>query len=61
MVAIRQLAGFIAEDFKIDEEDLKYISPARFGHLNVSGKYSFPMKGTLSLQGLRQLQKTSLL
>jgi len=43
MVAIRQLAGFIAEDFKIDEEDLKYISPARFGHLNVFGKYSFPM------------------
>ena len=55
---VRQLQH---EGFKIDEEDLKHISPARFGHLNVFGKYSFPMRETLNIKGLRPLQKSSLL
>lgn len=55
---IRQLQ---AEGFKIEEEDLKHLSPARFGHLNVFGKYSFPMRETLGIKGLRPLQKSSLL
>ena len=55
---IRQLKE---EGFKIEEEDLKHLSPARFEHINVYGKYSFPVKETLVRQGLRELRKTSFL
>lgn len=50
-----------AEGYKIDDEDLKHLSPARFEHINVYGKYSFPVRETLSRQGLRPLRKPSLL
>lgn len=49
------------EGFQINEEDLKHISPARYEHINVYGKYSFPVKETLNRKGLRQLRKSSLL
>ena len=55
---VRQLQN---EGFKIEDEALKHISPARFGHLNVFGKYNFPMREILNIKGLRPLQKSSLL
>jgi TnpA family transposase len=50
-----------AEGFNINEEDLKHISPARYEHINVYGKYSFPVGETLNLQDLRELRKSSIL
>ncbi len=50
-----------AEGYRINEEDLKHISPARYEHINVYGKYSFPVGQTLARQGLRELRKSSLL
>ena len=50
-----------AEGFKINEEDLKHLSSARYEHINVYGKYSFPVKEILSRQGLRPLRKSSFL
>lgn len=54
--AIRQLQ---AEGYKISEDDLKHLSPARFEHLNVFGKYYFPIAETQIRQGLRKLQPVS--
>ena len=48
------------EGYRINEEDLKHISPARYEHINVYGKYSFPVGQTLARQGLRELRKSSL-
>lgn len=49
------------EGFEIGKEDLKHLSPARYEHINVYGKYSFPIKETFNRKGLRQLRKSSLL
>lgn len=53
---IRQLQ---AEGYKISEEDLKHLSPARFEHINVFGKYYFPVSQQQNRQGLRELQTVS--
>lgn len=56
--AIKQLQS---EGFKISEEDLKHLSPARFEHINVFGKYNFPVSLETSRVGLRPLRTPSVL
>lgn len=52
--AIKQLKQ---EGHQVKEENIKHLSPARFEHLNVFGKYSFPIKEELSRgPDLRQLR-----
>jgi hypothetical protein len=38
------------------QEDLAYLSPARFEHINPYGKYYFPIDQALKRQGLRSLR-----
>ena len=52
--AIEQLKR---EGRQIDEEDLKHLSPARHEHINVYGRYFFPVKEEMSRGGLRPLRK----
>jgi TnpA family transposase len=45
------------EGHQIEEADVKHLSPARYEHLNVFGKYSFPVKEELSRKTLRPLRR----
>jgi hypothetical protein len=38
------------------QEELAHLSPARFEHVNLYGKYSFPIDQALKRQGLRSLR-----
>jgi hypothetical protein len=51
-VAIDHLRG---QGQEITDEDLIHLSPARFEHINVYGKYSFDISVPLSNSGLRPL------
>jgi hypothetical protein len=44
------------EGYRVQEEDLAHLSPARFEHVNPYGKYSFPIDQALKRQGLRSLR-----
>jgi hypothetical protein len=50
---IRQLKY---EGRQIDDADIKHLSPARYEHINVFGKYSFPVEEELSRRKLRPLR-----
>ena len=52
--AIEQLKR---EGRQIDEEDVKHLSPARYEHINVYGRYFFPISEEMSRKGLRPLRK----
>jgi hypothetical protein len=39
------------------EEDLKHLSPERYEHINVFGKYSFPVREELERKLLRPLRR----
>lgn len=45
------------EGHQIEEADVSHLSPARYEHLNVFGKYSFPVKEELSRKTLRPLRR----
>ena len=45
-----------AEGYRVQEEDLAHLSPARFEHVNPYGKYAFPIDQALKRQGLRSLR-----
>lgn len=45
------------EGQQVAEEDLKHLSPARFEHINVFGKYSFPVREELARAQLRPLRR----
>lgn len=45
------------EGRQIDEEDVKHLSPARYEHINVYGRYFFPISEEMSRKGLRPLRK----
>jgi len=40
---------------QITEDELSHLSPVRFEHINVHGKYSFDISGPLDANGLRRL------
>ncbi|MGH9761508.1 MAG: Tn3 family transposase, partial [Blastocatellia bacterium] len=46
------------EGLKIEDDDLRHISPARYEHINVFGKYSFPVDEELKRKGLRPLRRS---
>ena len=50
------LAQLRAEGYPVQEEDLAYLSPARFEHLNPFGKYYFPIDQARNREGLRALR-----
>ncbi|MGH9875928.1 MAG: Tn3 family transposase, partial [Pyrinomonadaceae bacterium] len=45
------------EGRQIDEEDVKHLSPARYEHINVYGRYFFPIREEMNRKGLRPLRK----
>jgi hypothetical protein len=45
------------EGYQIDKEEVKHLSPARYEHLNVYGKYSFPVQEELGRKYLRPLRQ----
>ena len=45
------------EGRRIEESEIKHLSPARYEHLNVFGKYSFPVQEELSRKTLRPLRR----
>jgi TnpA family transposase len=51
--AIEQLKS---EGHRIEETDVKHLSPARYEHLNVFGKYSFPVQEEWNRKTLRPLR-----
>src|SRR5262245_34895354 len=52
--AIEQLKR---EGRQIDEEDVRHLSPARYEHINVYGRYFFPIGEEMNRKGLRPLRK----
>ncbi len=44
------------EGQQIDDADIKHLSPVRFEHINVFGKYNFPVKEELDRKQLRPLR-----
>jgi hypothetical protein len=44
------------EGHQIDESDVKHLSPARYEHINVFGKYQFPVTDELDRKQLRPLR-----
>ena len=44
------------EGQQVQDEDLKHLSPARFEHINVFGKDSFPVREELARKELRPLR-----
>ncbi len=46
-----------SEGHEISESDLAHISPSRFEHLNVYGKYYFKLEENWKREGLRALRK----
>jgi TnpA family transposase len=55
--AVRELRR---EGRQIADEDLKHLSPARYEHINVFGKYSFPVREESERKQLRPLRRPSL-
>jgi TnpA family transposase len=49
-----------SEGYPLDETDLKRLSPARYEHINVFGKYVFPVKEELTRKQLRPLRPPGL-
>ena len=45
------------EGFPFDWEDLRYIWPTRFEHINVYGRYEFNLEEARNLNGLRELRR----
>lgn len=45
------------EGRRIDDADLKHLSPTRYEHINVFGRYSFPIEEELKRESLRPLRK----
>jgi TnpA family transposase len=45
------------EGYQIEKADVKHLSPARYEHLNVFGKYSFPVQEELNRKTLRPLRR----
>jgi TnpA family transposase len=45
-----------ATGYPVQEEDLAHLSPARFEHVNLYGKYYFPIDQARTRQGLRSLR-----
>jgi hypothetical protein len=52
--AIEQLRR---EGRQINEADIKHLSPARYEHINVFGRYSFPVEEELKRSKLRLLRR----
>jgi TnpA family transposase len=52
--AVQQLR---AEGCPISDEDLRYIWPSRYEHINVYGRYEFNLDEVKQRQGLRELRK----
>jgi TnpA family transposase len=46
------------EGRRVDEADVRHLSPARYEHINVYGKYLFPVKEELSRRKLRPLRNS---
>ncbi|MBN9386574.1 MAG: Tn3 family transposase [Chloroflexi bacterium] len=46
-----------AEGFSVSDEDLPHLSPTRFEHINVHGRYEFNVAQELGRNGLRELRK----
>ena len=46
-----------AEGHPVDEADVKHLSPARYEHINVFGKYAFPVAEELGRKQLRPLRR----
>jgi hypothetical protein len=46
-----------SEGYSIVEEDLAFLSPAKYGHINRLGRYSFVKSTELQPNGLRALKK----
>ncbi len=44
------------EGIEIKDEDLNFISPARFAHINPYGRYYFNLEENLNRKGLRPLR-----
>ncbi len=51
--AIEQLRR---EGREIGDDDIRHLSPARYEHINVFGKYFFPVKEEMKRKGLRPLR-----
>lgn len=45
------------EGYKVNDEDLKYLSPSRYEHINPYGRYNFDIEKELSRKCLRPLRK----
>ena len=52
--AVEQLKS---EDYPVLDEDLAFLSPAKYGHINRLGRYSFLEMQALQPNGLRALRK----
>ncbi len=46
------------EGRRVDDADVRHLSPARYEHINVYGKYLFPVKEELSRRKLRPLRNS---
>jgi len=46
-----------AEGYKINDEDITHLSPARHEHINPYGKYTFNVSEGLGRKTLRPLRK----
>jgi hypothetical protein len=51
------IAQLKREGHRIEEADVPHLSPARYEHLNVFGKYSFPVQEELNRNTLRPLRR----
>ena len=51
------IAQLKREGHRVEEADVRHLSPARYEHLNVFGKYSFPVGEELSRKTLRPLRQ----
>ena len=47
------------EGYPVNEEDLAFLSPAKYAHINRLGRYSFLPSETVDASGLRPLRKTA--
>jgi TnpA family transposase len=55
----RVLAGLRREGIAFSEEDLSHLSPCRYRHINVYGKYSFDLEVVKQFDGYRPLRMTN--
>jgi hypothetical protein len=49
------------ERYTIDLDDLRYIWPTRFEHINIYGRYDFNLEEARGREGLRQLHNPDVL